>query len=340
MKLLPQGKREWMIVLLRWATVIAGVGLFVMFTVCMPGRSHKGPLRPLSEKETAVRDNLRRHVKMLAGTIGARNVLCMEKLVAAQVYIRQSLADAGYEVTEQKYTVGGKEVNNLIVETGPAASPGGIVVVGAHYDTAGETPGANDNGSGVAALIELARMVKVTPPPAGRIRFVAFVNEEPPFFTTPSMGSYVYAKELHNRGERIAGMFSLETIGYYSDAPKSQHYPAGFGLFYPDTGNFIGFVGNLSSHSLVCRAVRTFREYTSFPSEGVATFGWLPGIFWSDHWAFWKHGYPAVMVTDTAPYRYPYYHDIRDTPEKLDYDRMARVVSGLFCVIRDAACAK
>lgn len=306
----------------------------------MPGRSHSGSLPPLSQDQAVIRDNLKKHVSMLAGTIGKRNVYSCEKLNAAAEYIKQCFTDAGFNVTEQKFEAEGAQVSNLIIETGSANPSGETVIAGAHYDTAYDTPGANDNASGVAALIELARLVRKIGPAERRIRFVAFVNEEPPFFTKEKMGSLVYARELRRNNERISAMFALETIGCYTDEPKSQKYPPLFRLFYPDTGNFIGFIGNISSRSLVRRSVRTFRDTTPFPSEGVATFGWLPGIFWSDHWSFWMNGYPALMVTDTAPFRYPFYHTEDDTPGKLDYARMSRVVSGLLHVILREASRK
>lgn len=164
---------------------------------------------------------------------------------------------------------------------------------------------------------------------------MAFVNEEMPFYRSAEMGSVRYARRARERGEHITAMISLETIGHYSDAPGSQHYPGAFGLFYPDTANFIAFVSNLRSHALVRRAVGAFRRHAAFPSEGVAAPGWMVGIGWSDHWAFWEAGYPAIMVTDTAPFRYPHYHDAGDTPERVDYDRTARVTVGLAGVIQN-----
>ena len=147
----------------------------------------------------------------------------------------------------------------------------------------------------------------------------------------------MYARRSRERAENIIAMVSLETIGYYSDSKDSQVYPFPFSLFYPNVGNFIGFVGNTSSRALVRRAIKIFRQDGSFPSQGVAAPGWLTGIGWSDQWSFWKEGYPAMMITDTAVFRYPYYHRRADTPEKVDYDRMVRVVSGLSPVILDCA---
>jgi hypothetical protein len=172
-------------------------------------------------------------------------------------------------------------------------------------------------------------------PPARTLRFVAFVNEEPPFFRTTLMGSRVYASGARKRNERITAMISLETMGYFTEARGSQSYPPILSLFYPDRGNFIAFVSNLGSRSLLRRCIGTFRETTPFPSEGLAAPSLVPGVAWSDQWAFWKEGYPAIMLTDTAMYRNPHYHKANDLPDRLDYSRMARVVTGMGQVVAE-----
>ena len=221
----------------------------------------------------------------------------------------------------QEFASGGRKVRNI--ETGS-----GDLLVGAHYDTVPGSPGADDNASGVAVLIELARLV-----PSG-VRFVAFANEEAPYFLGPEMGSFVYARE---RGAKLRAMFSLEMLGYYSDVPGSQNYPAPLGMFYPDRADFIAFVGDLGARGLIRRSIESFRKHARFPSEGLAAPSFIPGIAWSDHWSFRKHGYPAVMITDTAFYRYPHYHRASDTPDKLDYERMARVTLGLAEMLNEFA---
>lgn len=200
-------------------------------------------------------------------------------------------------------------------------------------------PGANDNGTGVAAVLELARRFAAAPR-AKTIRFVAFVNEEPPFFQTDVMGSLVYATAAKARGDRIDAMLSLETIGYYSDDKGSQTYPAPLNLMFPDTGNFIGFVSNLGSVRLLRAAHRAFRARTPFPIQSAPAPESLPGIGWSDQWAFWRAGFPAIMVTDTAPYRYPWYHTPGDTPDKIDFEKLATVVDGLEHVVHALASAE
>jgi Zn-dependent M28 family amino/carboxypeptidase len=273
---------------------------------------------------------------MLAERIGERNVKHYASLKASLEYIENVLRIGGFQVAEQEYSVGGKAVTNVEVEIPGTQTPEEIIIVGAHYDSVSGSPGANDNASGVAALLELARHLNGQH--RGRtIRFVAFVNEEPPYFQTEDMGSRVYARRSRERGENIIGMISLETIGYYSDNENSQLYPFPFSLYYPSKGNFIGFVGNTSSRSFVRHAIMVFRDDAAFPSQGVAAPGWLTGVGWSDQWSFWKEGYPAIMITDTAIFRYPHYHRRSDTPDKLDYDRMSRAVSGISRVVADLA---
>jgi len=301
----------------------------------MPGRSFRGVPPPLTSAELTLREELRADVQEIAGTIGERNVEHYQELVTAADYLARSFAEAGLHPRREGYEVTGKLCENLEAEI--AGQGPEIVVIGAHYDSVLGSPGANDNGSGVAALLALARRF-AGKPSARTLRFVAFANEEPGYFQTEQMGSWVYAHRCQERGDRIAAMISLETIGYFSDAPGSQKYPmAGLHLLYPSAGNFIGFVGNFSSRALVRRALGAFRTQATLPSEGAALPANVPGIGWSDHWAFWQHGYAAIMVTDTAPFRYPHYHARSDTPEKLDYDSMARVVQGLQNVISDLA---
>jgi Zn-dependent M28 family amino/carboxypeptidase len=311
----------------------------ILYGTRVPGRSHRGPLAPLREEERTLEGDLRRHVAALAGEIGERNLFLPEKLEAAENYIRSVFMAHGYDgssLKEQLFSVQGNVVRNLMAEVRGTDRPEEIVILGAHYDSVAGSPGANDNASGVAAMLALSRVAR-RQRFARTVRFVAFVNEEPPFFTKEAMGSRVYAHSARAGREDVVAMLSLETIGYYSDARKSQAYPAPFGLLYPDTGNFITFVSNYRSRTLLHQVMSAFRGSAQFPSEGAAAPEWVPGVGWSDHWSFWKEGYPGVMVTDTALFRYPHYHTAQDTPDKLDYPRMARVVAGLQQVLHALA---
>ena len=251
-------------------------------------------------------------------------------------YLDRVLSEIGYKIQKQEFRSHEVSSLNLEVEISGDKYPDEIIVVGAHYDTVSNCPGANDNGSGVAALLELARLLKDSSPQR-TVRLVAFANEEPPFFFSNSMGSSFYAARCRERQEKVIGMLSLETIGYYSDERGSQHYPFPFSIFYPDTANFIGFVGNIRSRQLVRQVVKAFRNNIDFPSEGLAAPSFITGVGWSDHLSFWRAGYPAIMVTDTAFYRYASYHTSADTAEKLDYERLARVTTGLALAILELA---
>jgi hypothetical protein len=312
------------------------VFLGIASMIRMPGRSYSGTLPALTPEEERIRQQLVRHVWSLAGEIGERHLWRYEALQAAARYIDTTLAGWSYTVATQPFEAWGKTVHNLAAELPGTSHPEEIIVVGGHYDSVPGCPGANDNATGVAAMLELARLLSGRA--LGRtVRFVAFVNEEMPFFHTAHMGSWQYARQAHQRGERIVAMLSLETMGYYSDTPGSQQYPFPFGLFYPSVGNFIAFVGNTASRSLVHRSIAAFRQHAAFPSQGTAAPGWLTGVGWSDHWAFWQHGYAAMMITDTALFRYAAYHTPSDTPDRIDYARMARVVAGIGSVVADLA---
>lgn len=298
-----------------------------------PGKSHRGPLPEADEHLRSLAAELRKHVVHIAEEIGERNIRRRPReLAMAADWIEAELAAMGYKVKRQEYDVSGVTCCNLEAEILGAKLPQEIVVIGAHYDSVPGTPGANDNGSGVAAMLSLAR--RFAQQKTDRtLRFVAFVNEEPPYFQTKDMGSWVYAKACRKRNEKVTAMLSLETIGYYDDREGSQKYPPLFSLLYPSTGNFIGFVGNMASAELVGQVVATFREHEKFPSEAGAFPEAIPGVGFSDQWSFWQEGYPALMVTDTAMFRYPHYHEPEDTVDKIDFERTARVVRGLGSVV-------
>ena len=282
-----------------------------------------------------LQQNLRRHVYRLAEEIGERNLQHPEALHAAEDYIKQTWQEQGYRVEKQTYLERNIQCANLEVTQMGNTHAEQIILVGAHYDTVYGSPGANDNGSGLAVLLELARLFRARSTKLS-LRFVAFVNEEPPFFYSGRQGSNIYAKAVRKRGDDIRLMLALETMGYYSSEPYSQDYPPLFKYFYPTTGNFISFVTNFGSRRVMLKLARAFRQVTAFPLEHVATFAFVPGVAWSDHLSFWRQNYKALMVTDTAFYRYPYYHSSNDTAEKLDYSCLAQVCQGLFdalCVI-------
>lgn len=306
--------------------LIAALALLWWFGIRMPG-NNISKAAPLSPAELELRSELIADVQTLAGEIGERNMHRYSQLNAAADFIENSFGRAGLTARRDTYELQGRACHNIEVEV-RGADPK-ILLVGAHYDSVFGSPGANDNGSGVAALLALARRF-ATKSHTHTLRFVAFVNEEPPYFQTEQMGSFVYASRCKARGDQIPAIISLETIGYFSDAPHSQIYPAAvLGPFYPSAGNFIGFVGNISSRSLLRRALAHFRKEAKLPSEGAALPSFIPGVAWSDQWSFWQHGYRGIMLTDTALFRYPHYHAVTDTPDKLDYDRFALVVSGV-----------
>jgi Zn-dependent M28 family amino/carboxypeptidase len=306
-----------------WATMIR-----------MPGTSFEGPLPALTDAQRATSERLRADVTALATDIGERNFRRYDELERAAAFVEASFEEQGLAPARQVYSIDGRDYANVEVEIPGRSRPSEIVIVGAHYDSALGSPGANDNGTGVAALLELARRMQGQRP-ARTLRLVAFVNEEMPHFANGTMGSQEHARRAKNRGEKVVAMISLETIGYYSDRPGSQQYPFPVGMFYPDRGDFLGFVGNVGSRELVRRAIAAFRTHARFPSEGAALPSAVPGVGWSDHASFWEAGYPAIMLTDTAPFRYPHYHPSDDTPDKIDFERTARVVDGVEAIVLD-----
>lgn len=249
-------------------------------------------------------------------------------LAAAAAYVIEEWRRQGYAPEEERYEVDGETCVNLVAERSGGAAPGALLLIGAHYDTVPGSPGADDNASGVAALLELSRAFTVLEPRLS-LRLVAFTNEEPPFFLSRLQGSAMHARAARSRGERIVLMIALEMLGYFDARPGSQRYPPLFRWLYPDRGDFLGFVSDLRSRPLMRRAATAFRAVSEFPVETCATFRCIPGVAWSDHRSFWRQGYRAFMVTDTAFYRNPWYHAAGDRPETLDYRRFAMATDGL-----------
>ena len=287
----------------------------------------------INSSSPTLADRLRGHVSHLALEIGQRNVFHPQALHAAADYIRSEWLAQGYAVNSQYYQAREVKSENLEVSRPGKTKPEEIVLVGAHYDTVEGSPGADDNASGIAALLELSHLF-ASVETERTLRFVAFTNEEPPFFFWGRMGSAVYAETAKARGEDIRLMISLEMLGSYSDRAGSQGYPPFLKHFYPDRGNFIAMVSNRASREELRQLVTAFQAHSDFPVESLATFEFVPGVAWSDHLSFWRQGYPAMMVTDTAFYRNAAYHSAADTPEKLNYPAMARVVEGLFHALR------
>jgi len=334
MRILPQTRRG-KITLSALLLLLGALVASPVYFVWMPGSSFSGALQPLAAEELEAQGRMRRHVEVLATEITKRDTRNQASLEQAAEYIRRTWTQQGFEVRDQEYLADGLTVRNLEIEIVGASQPEEIVLVGAHYDSAHAWPGADDNASGVAGLLELSRSFSLSgEAPAKTLRFVAFTNEEPPHFQRETMGSLVYARRSVERGENIVGMLSLETIAYYSSEPGSQQYPWPLNYFYGERGNFIAFVGDTTARAFVHRTISLFRKQASFPSDGIAAPTSIPGIGWSDHWSFSKCGYPAVMVTDTAPFRNPNYHRPSDTADTLDYEGLTRVVLGLEDVVR------
>lgn len=309
-----------------------------IYCVIMPGKSFQGPLPPLTEAERALASELHAHVFELAVRIGPRRALLGDSLRRAETYITEQLSAAAPRARVWREPLRGTEdkVANVVLDL-PGTSSGPLVIIGAHYDSAvGGTPAANDNASGTAAALVLAaRFAKA--PHELPLRFVWFANEEEPFFGTELMGSYQHAEGCKSRGEGVRAMLSLETMGYYTDEPGSQRYPPPLGWWYPDRGDFLAVISDLSSRALVRESVQLFRERAQLPSEAAALPAFIPGVGWSDHRSFWQFDYPAIMFTDTALFRDPNYHETSDVIDNLDFERLARALTGLQYVIEQLA---
>lgn len=329
-----------MIRILSFALALPGVaallvGCLLWYSIVFPRQPFHGPLPPLTSEEANLSRLLREHVTAIASR--PHNLEFYADLVDAASYIERKLAEFGYAPERQEYIERGRPVRNIeaVIEPAGAGNDVPTYVVGAHYDSAGASPGANDNGTGVAATLELARLLRDVKPRETRLRLVFWVNEEFPFGRTPNMGSYRHAQALQQKGERVAGAISLETIGYFSDEPGSQRFPAPFNLIYEDRGNFVAFVGLPGSRAFVHRALRAFRRVTAFPSIGGVAPDVIEGIGNSDHWSYHQMGYPALMVTDTAPFRNPQYHERTDLPDTVHYESLARVTKGIERMLRE-----
>lgn len=318
--------------LVRLGAAALGLGLLAVAGaaawLAMPGPRHHGPLPPVGPGHAKLAAELRRDVEALCLTIGERSDRQPANLARAADWLARSLRATSMRVERQRFEAPGGPFENVIAVRPGRTKDAGAIVIGAHYDSLPGTVGADDNASGVAAMLAIARALGATEP-ARELRCVAFATEET-HFRTEGMGSLVYARRCRAANERIAGMLSLETLGTYADAPGTQAFPnRALAWAFPDRGDFVAFVGDPASRGLLGQVVGAFRQAAPFPSEGAALPDAVPGVGWSDHWSFWQVGYPAVMATDTAPFRNPRYHEPEDRPEFLDYDRLARVTAGL-----------
>jgi len=318
--LLPMASRLVNMTLLLALVALVALGVFIMY---MPGKSLNQWVIPEDDNEllTERKQRLKGHVNFLAQSIGERSSSVPGSLDASLDYLESYLKENDLNYERKSFGPQNRYANLEVTLAGQSSSEK-ILVVGAHYDSAVGTPGANDNASGVALLLELARDLKDLKLEQ-EIRLVFFVNEEPPYFKTPLMGSKVYAENLRQESKEVSCMISLETLGYYSDQKGSQRYPAPLNLFYPSTGNFVAVVGNLRSASTIRKTVSIMRQQSIMPVQGGAFPEFLPGISWSDHWSFWQAGYCGLMLTDTAPFRFPFYHTSRDLPEAIDFMRLS-----------------
>jgi hypothetical protein len=273
---------------------------------------------------------LERHVRILAVTLHPRSVDNLANLDRAADYVLEQLRATGAETAEQRFEADGKPFRNLIARFGPRDGP--VVVIGAHYDSCGDTPGADDNASGVAGLLELARLLAARPP-AHAVELVAYTLEEPPYFRTDSMGSLWHARSLAEAKREVRLMLSIEMIGFYRDTAKSQSYPlAPLKLLYPDEGNFIAIVAPFDDFGSTRRVKALFRGASDLPAVSINAPRFVQGVDFSDHASYWRFKMPAMMITDTSFLRNPNYHGSGDTPETLDYQRMAKVVRGAYAV--------
>ncbi len=290
--------------------------------------------RPASTQSGDVH-RLYKHVEHLSVHIGSRSVYEYDRITATKDYIVSCLEDFGFVPALQSYNYDGKEYSNIIMSIDGIRLPDETVIIGAHYDSVYGTPGADDNASAVAILLEMCRILKSFSP-ARTLKLIFFVNEESPLFRSKYMGSYVYAMEAKGRNENIKSMISLEMLGYYTDKKGGQTFPLPLmNLMYPSTPNFIAIVGNLSSRNLVEKVKNSLYESPSIPVATLSTVSFIPGIDFSDHRSFWKMGYPAVMITDTAFYRNPNYHTARDSIDTLDFNKMSNLLRGLIQTAKD-----
>lgn len=309
------------------ATLLTGITLLGWYQLTQPfvvAGSFKAQLGADSSK-------LEKYVRTLSLEFPDRSFDNLARLEGAAVYIESEFSALGLKVDSQRFIANGRPYRNLVVQLGPETAE--VIVIGAHYDVAGEQPGADDNASGIAGLLELARLLKEQPLKQ-RVELVAFTNEEPPFFRTPYMGSAVHSKSLKDAGKRVVLMLSLECIGYFSDVPGSQSHPVSLlNSIYPTVGNFIALVGYYEDGAVSRKVKSAMMSASDLPVHSINAPGFIAGIDFSDHLNYWNEGFVGMMVTDTAFYRNKAYHTPQDTFDRLDYNRMAKVINGVKAVL-------
>ena len=316
--------------------LFAFVSIALWFSLAMPGPRLYAKPTGFSAEQLAASKRMETHVRRLATEIGPRHVGVPTSIEATLAYMEADWSSQGFVSKRHRFGTWDRPFYNLELAFPGTKLADEWVVIGAHYDTEPQTPGANDNASGIAVLLELARRLR-TRPMARSVRLVAFANEEAPWGMTENMGSVAYARRCRQRGEAIHAMISMDSVGYFSDEPGSQRYPRPLGLYYGQKGDYLALVGDWSSAWLVRKSIRAFRAATVLPSEGSA----LPRIFRdiarSDHSSFWRFGYSAMLVTDTAPFRDPNYHRSGDRPQNIDFERLSLVAEGIEAIIFELA---
>ncbi|SDM85579.1 M28 family peptidase [Polaromonas sp. JS666] len=314
--------------------LVAGVAAaYAWYRLTQPFVSAAATAAPAAQTASAAR--LEQLVRKLSTDFSNRTFDNGARLEGAAAYLESQLARLGFKVESQRFTAEGRPYRNLVVKLGPDTAD--VTVVGAHYDVAGEQPGADDNASGVAGLLELARLLKGQSF-RQRVELVFYTNEEPPFFRTPHMGSAIHARSLAESGKRASLMLSLECIGYFSDEPGSQEHPVRLlNAIYPTTGNFISLVGFYQDGDVARQVKAAMKSASDLPVYSINAPGFVVGVDFSDHLNYWHEGYVGMMVTDTAFYRNKAYHTPQDTADRLDYGRMAKVVEGVRAVVMQHA---
>ncbi len=327
--------------LMRALAVIGGLTFVYLsavlwFSLAMPGPRLWAVPADFSSAQMRSAAKMEGHVRHLAGDIGPRHAGAPESILATLDYLEASWTMDDLRPTRHRFGPDNEDFYNVELTIPGTDLAHEWVVIGAHYDTEPQTPGANDNASGVAVLLELGQRLHKQRFRRS-IRLVAFANEEYPWGMTENMGSFAYARRCHERGEDVYAMLSLDSVGYFDDQEGSQRYPEPLGLYYGRKGDYLALVGDWSSAWLVRRSISAFRNSTRLPSEGSALPRMFRDIARSDHSSFWRFGYPAILLTDTAPFRDPTYHRPDDTPEHLDFKRLSLVLDGVENIARDLA---